>query len=265
MTDENYDPTKPKWDSSQDGALPEELSDEFANSAKIAKAQEKEWEELEKLTPEQRLDRLDAIQTEATNLANSWGAGEMTPEQQFIVQQQHEATVAASQLLVFQNPNNKVDDRESKVRDCRRALATALYKLGKLDDALAIASPFPELVTYIQALQIAISKPDEDLQNHSCERLQSEQDGKPIELDRHSVIEEIFSLRHGKKVYVWQCGICFELNACAEKPERQVKYDSTMLATIHKLAKGDQPNAKGILISPKLQQFEAATILAKES
>jgi hypothetical protein len=266
MDDEKpYNPHRPDWDKSKDGELPEELSDEFANSAKIAKAQEKEWDELQALTPEQRLDRLDAIQIEASNLANSQGASLMTPEQQFIVQWQRGATVAASQLLVFQNPNNKVEDREAKVEECKRTLATALYKLGNIPDALAIASPFPELVSHIQSIQAAKEKPDAELHSHFCSRPEALQDDKVIELDRHWNTEEVFSELHGKKVNVWECTVCGCKNASPEVPERQARYDASMMAAIHKLAKGDQPNAKGIVEGPKLRQFEAATILAKES
>lgn len=261
----NFDPKKPAWDTSKSGELPEELKEEFAKGSKLAKQQEKEFELFATLSPEERLDRLDAMQAEATQVANSRAAEFATPEQQFINTWQREATVASASLFVFQNPSNQVEERETKIVHCKRTLATALYKLGRIEEALMMATEFPDLTAHIRAVQSAIEKPDEDLQTHSCPREAATQDGKSIELDRHWSTEEVVSAKHGKLVYVWECTQCGTWNATAEKPERQQRNDATMLATIHSLAKGDSPLSKGIAESPKLKQFEAGVVMVKDS
>lgn len=266
MSEDNYNPHRPPWDTSKDGELPKELVDVFAESKKIAAKQVAELEQLESLSIEERLSRMDAIQIEASALANSRGSDLMTDEQRFIVGWQREATVAASQLLVFRNPNNQVEDRESKVEDCTRTLATALYKLGKINDALAIAIPFPELTSHIKSIAAARDKPDAELHSHFCQRPEALQDEKVIELDRRSETEEVFSELHGKLVKVWLCSVCGEANATPDAPERQQRYDAVMHSTIHSLAKGNTPNARGINNNVReLKQFEAGTVLAKES
>jgi hypothetical protein len=265
MTDKpkrKRNPKKPVWDAAQPGPLPEPLADAFADSAKLAAKQEDEQRLLESLTHEQRLARLDEMQAEAIGLANSRGAEFMTDEQRFINTWTREATVAAASLHVFQNKDNQVENRESKITDCRRRLAVALCKLGRVSDALMLAQSFFDLLEHIQKTQAAKELSDDEFLNHPCARPLGEQDGKAIELDRRWNSEEVISEIHGGLVKVWTCQVCGLANAVPDTPERQSRYDATMHATIHKAAKGDKPNAKGIAATAR--QFEAATLLAKQ-
>lgn len=262
MSDENpYDPTHPSWDKSQSGPLPEPLAESFADSAKLAAKQEDELQQLDSLLPDERLNRLDEMQAEAVSLANSRAADLMTDEQRFINTWTREATVAAGSLAVFQNQANQVEDREGKITDCRRRLATALYKLGRIPDALMLAAPFADLVEHIQFIQAAKELPDDEFLNHPCARPQGEQDGTVIELDRRWNSEDVISEIHGQLVHIYICQVCGLANAVPDIPERQARYDATMHATIHAAAKGDKPNVKGIAVT--VRQFEAGTILAK--
>lgn len=263
MSDEKpYDPTRPAWDASQPGALPEPLTDAFTRSAKAAAQQEDNLRQMESLSHDERLNRLDAMQSEAISLANSRGAGLMTDEQRFITTWTREATVAAGSLFVFQNPVNQVEDREAKIIDCKRRLAVAMYKLGKITEALMMAAPFADLVSHIQFIQDAKELPDDEFLNHPCPRPQGRQDGKAIELDRRWNSEEVISEIHGGLVKVWMCQVCGLANAVPDVPDRQVRYDASMHAAIHAAAKGDKPNVNGI--AGTVRQFEAGSLLASD-
>lgn len=254
-----FDPNKPTWDVSQPGPLPDELADAVDKSKRLATEQEAGFEALNALSDDERLNRLDEMQAEAVNLANSRGAEMMTDEQRFINTWTREATVAAASLHVFQTPSNQVEDREAKITDCVRRMAVAFYKLGKIPDALMMAAQFPDLVSTIERIQLAVYADDSDLQTHSCQRPQGEQDGKSIETDRRWDTEQIISVFHGCLVHVWECVVCHRLNATPDTPERQARYTASMHATIHAAAKGDRPNVKGI--AGTVRQFEAGTLL----
>jgi hypothetical protein len=261
-----YDPTRPAWDKSERGSLPEPLAELVAESANLAAKQEAEYDEMTALSPEERLNRLDAIQEEAISLANSQGQSMMTAEQQFIYTWQREMTVAKASLEVFENPDNQVEDREARIETCRRTLATALYKLGRIEEALDFAAPFADLTGHIEFIQAAKEYPDDDLQSHACARERSVVDGKAIELDRRWKSEEVISELHGKLVKVWICTQCGVANASPETPERQQRYDATMHAQIHTAAKsvdGKMTNARGVARTPP--NLEAARLLEPQS
>lgn len=257
----NYNPKEPAWDTSEDGVLPSHLVAAFGNSRKLTSKQEALVSELESLSDDERLSRLDAMQEEAMKLADSRGQDLMTNEQQFVYTWQRELTVAKASLEVFSDLDNQVEEREEKIKDCRRRAAIALYKLGKSEEALAYAEPFPDLIEKIRFVQAAKEYDDEDFLTHSCEREQAEQDGKTISLDRRWNSEDVLSELHGGLVHVWVCNQCGMANAVPDTPERQARYDASMLAQIHAAAKGDRPNAKGI--AKTLPQMEAGILLAK--
>ena len=234
MTD--FNPNKPEWDKSLPGALPEALADAIKPSAKLAVEQEALVDDLAMLTPEQRLDRLDAIHTEAASLANSHGASYMTHEQDFIYGWQRQRDVATASIVEFEkNPEQYAEE----LIILRGTLATALYKLGMLDDALAVARRIPDvgLVEKIEWIRDALDYPDADLQAHICPRPTAivEHQGKDvtIELDRRWASEEVMSLKHGALAFVWICSVCGVANATPEIPERQQRYTESMRMQIH--------------------------------
>lgn len=235
---DDYDPNRPVWDKSQPGTLPEELTDAIAPSAKLATEQETMVEELQSLSPEKMLDRLDAIQSQANVMANSMGAALMTHEQDFIYGWQRQKTVAEESLKAFENPDYAVEEREYKIETCKRNLATALYKLGQIDAALSVAYSIPdsELVGHIYNIQWALDAPDSDIKTHSCPRpvARLEHQGKDvqIELDRRWASEEVFSLRHGQLAHVWKCTQCGFANASPDIPERQQRYVESHTKTL---------------------------------
>lgn len=260
---DDYDPQRPVWDKAKDGTLPERLSDPFTESAKIAAKQEDEWRQIESLTPERRLARLEAMEAEVFDLANSRAADLMTEEQRFINTWQKELTVAEASLRTFENPKAQVEDRAWEIFEYQRRAAIASYKLGRIEKALEYADSYPELVAHIHYIQTAKELPDDEFLSHPCPRQEANQDGTPIELDRRYNAEDVISEIHGTLVHLYTCTQCGLTNAVPSHPERQARYDAAMLATIHSLAKGDQPNAKGIIENPKLKQFEASVLLAK--
>lgn len=240
MTDEKpYDPKRPLWDKSQDGPLPEPLADAFTISAKLAAKQEDELQQLESLSLEDRLNRLDEMQTEAISLANSRAADLMTFQQQFLVQWQREATVAAASLQVFTDPSNHVENREEKIEVCQRALATALYKLGRIDEACSVAELLstPELLYHIREIQKAKEKDDSELQAHACQRsvatIEHRGGEVEIEIDRRFNTEDVMSELHGQLVHCWRCTQCGEMNASPDTPTRQQRYTDEMRTQIH--------------------------------
>lgn len=234
---------KPEWDQSKDG-----LSRALSNTEEHQKELTRQ-ETIMAMSPEERLNYLDSIQTEAASLANSRGAAYMTPEQHFLNSWQVNARVAAANLHVFRNPLNVVENREQQITDQRYTLATALYKLGRTADALMMAEPFPALVDHILWIQAAVDH--DDSLEHACPRPvvgTVSFAGKPVEqkANRRTNAEDVFSERHGALVHVWECSICGEANATIETPERQMR-DAALHATIDKAFKAGE----------RLTQFEA--------
>lgn len=210
--------TKPEWDESKEGRNPAlaDLGDHKKTLAAHAL-----------LTPDAlAAAHSAAIHAEAASLMNSPAQALMVPEQKFLATwQQHEAVARAS-LEMFSNPDLQVDDREAKITQQRSALATALYKLGRLGEALHLLSETDPLYQRIYDVMEAITKPD--TLEHECPREVSTIDGPrgevEIELDRRVAEEEIFSPQHQKVVSIYRCSICGELNATPETPERQQRY-----------------------------------------
>jgi len=251
MTDEPkpFDPARPAWDTSKPGGLPKSLREAFEASKKIADAQQGLLEEVAALSPEQRIARLEEIQTEALLLANSPGQSLMTPEQHFIHSWQNELTVARAGLNDSTNLKYRVERRWRKIKKYTRRVATALYKLGRINEALECASPFPDLVEHITWIKNSLGVPDEDLHTHACPRPQGLIEGKQAETDRRWNEEDIFSEKHGKLAHVWVCQVCGEANATPETPERQRRYTEQSRAITHAaLMKNEAPVSSALLV-----------------
>lgn len=234
-----YDPTRPFWDKGTPGE-PSTLADREDHRKALS-----QQEVIAAMSPEERLNYIDSIQSEATSLANSAGAAYMIDEQKLLASWLVNARVAAASLNTFRNPNNLVENREKRCLEQQEALAVALYKLGQIDEALSIATaaPFPDLVTHITWIKAAIDHED-DL-THDCPRGTA-----PIEiggrettaiLDRRVEAELVFSARHAHLVHVWVCTVCGETNATIETPERQARQTPNLHRTINEAFQKREP------------------------
>lgn len=253
MSEDTFNPTKPAWDHRIDGEHPT-LIDREAHKKTLAR-----HEELMAMPVEERLAVIDAKAEEARALADSPAQGEMTAEQEFLSQWGTHARAAAASLHVFNSTTNVVEERERKIVEQQRMFATALYKLGEIGAALAVAAAFPDLLEKIKWIRVAIDH-DDDL-THDCPRplRTTEHKGKEveIELDRRYDAETVFSQRHGKLVHCWTCTECGEANATVETPERHLVFTSAQHTAIDKVFK--HPKFK----EGQLAAIEAGATLAK--
>lgn len=201
---------KPSWDTAEEGVHPA----------------------LKNLRPEPgELDAIRKYTEEARLLMASPGASQATRNQRWVATQRHAAT--------FHHANFNLFDKRLKNKERadvhRRGLATALMNLGEFDTAMAlVAYPssgrarngFKELVHTIGLLALAVYRDDGPLCN--CDRRQAEvphpqlTKSVTIELNRHHVVGQVLSPKHGKVVDVWRCSICKRVNAHdMGPPERQ--------------------------------------------
>lgn len=229
-----YNPTRPAWDTSTPGE-PSTLADREDHKKEMT-----QQEVILAMSPEERLNYFDSIQSEAVSLANSPGAAFMVPEQALIAGWTTTARVAAACLTTFRDPGRIVEYREERIREQERILATSLYRLGQIDSALSVAAPYPDLVAHIQWIAAAIDHED-DL-THDCPRPTGtiEIAGKgevEVELDRRYDAEMVFSARHGRVVHVWVCSVCNEANATVEAPERQARQTRSLHKAIDRIFK----------------------------
>jgi len=232
---------KPEWDESQDGPNP--VLADLADPDSIHRKELTRQEAILAMSPEERLSYLEGIQAEAVSLANSRGASLMTPEQHFLNAWQTNARVAAASLHVFRDPLRTVENREERVSEQRYALATALYKLGRTQDALMLAEPFPVLIDRINWIQAAVDH--DDSLEHNCPRQVVGTvmlAGHEVEqkANRRTEAEQVFSERHGALVHVWECSVCGDANATVETPERQAR-DASLHAQIDATFKAGKP------------------------
>jgi hypothetical protein len=211
--------SRPDWDESKPGSHPA-LTLELTDAEKAA---------------------VKAKEQEAVGLADSRASGMMTDEQKLIAGWMQSENVARSSLDTFSNPDVNVDERETRIAEQKQALAQALYKLGRLDEALVYADQTlsDRIIAVAEAIQV-----DDQLDPHECPRPTSMVDhfGQQveIELDRRWAEEQILSPRHGQVVWVWHCQVCGQLNATPETPERQQQAASSRVLVAASIAEGKQ-------------------------
>lgn len=92
----------------------------------------------------------------------------------------------------------------------RANYAQALADVGKFKEAARIAQD-GEKKTYYRAIDKAVWLDDD--KRCKCPDTQAfDKDKNPVTHDRHFIVKEIWSEKHGKKMNLWRCNKCQTMN-----------------------------------------------------
>jgi len=160
-------------------------------------------------------DELKAVQEEQARLRSRYGYDAnrirtMSRVQRDFEHNEREVLLASEMLGVLLKESPLP---EAEITFQRRRLSEALWRTGKLEEALIAAA---DKAQFDKVLAIKAAVESDDLEVCNCEDAKH----KGLNITRYATKTHIFSPKHGKIMPMKQCSICGHLNCCGNIPAR---------------------------------------------